>query len=65
ALAQPSEREPVRHYASVAPDLFQRIVGRCVEPGRACMDHGKPSPAKALATQLAGQICRGEQDLVL
>ncbi len=65
ALAQPSEREPVRHYASVAPDLFARIVGRCVEPGRACMDHGKPSPAKALATQLAGQVCRGEQDLVL
>ena len=36
-LEQPSEREPVRRYASVAPDLYDAILNRCVEPGRMCM----------------------------
>ncbi len=36
-LEKPSEREPVRRYASVAPDLFDAIVNMCVEPGKMCM----------------------------
>jgi cytochrome o ubiquinol oxidase subunit 2 len=36
ALARPSEREPVRHYASVAPGLYDRILNLCVEPGKMC-----------------------------
>lgn len=36
-LEQPSEREPVRRYASVAPGLFEAILNRCVEPNRMCM----------------------------
>lgn len=36
-LEKPSEREPVRRYASVAPDLYDAIVNRCVEPGQMCM----------------------------
>ena len=36
-LEQPSEREPVRRYASVEPDLFDAIVNMCVEPGKMCM----------------------------
>jgi len=36
-LERPSERDPVRHYASVAPDLFDAIVNRCVEANRMCM----------------------------
>ena len=36
-LAKPSEREPVRRYASVDPGLYTAILGRCVEPGRMCM----------------------------
>ena len=31
-LERPSEREPVRRYAAVAPDLFDAIVNRCVDP---------------------------------
>lgn len=38
-LDQPSERVPVRRYSSVAPDLFQAILNRCVEPGKICMNH--------------------------
>ncbi|MEB6660229.1 ubiquinol oxidase subunit II [Achromobacter ruhlandii] len=36
-LEQPSERNPVQRYASVAPGLFDAIVNRCVEPNRMCM----------------------------
>jgi len=36
-LEQPSERNPVTRYASVAPGLFDAIVNRCVEPNRMCM----------------------------
>lgn len=36
-LAKPSENEPVRHYSSVEPTLFQLIRDRCAEPGKMCM----------------------------
>ena len=36
-LERPSEREPVRKWASVTPDLFDAIVNRCVEADRMCM----------------------------
>lgn len=42
-LARPSERDPVRRFASVDPALFGRIVGQCVEPGRPCGGHGHGS----------------------
>jgi cytochrome o ubiquinol oxidase subunit 2 len=37
ALEQPSERDPVRRYGAVAPNLYDTIVNRCVEPGTVCM----------------------------
>lgn len=36
-LAKPSEREPVAHYASVDPELFDAIVNMCVDGKSACM----------------------------
>jgi cytochrome o ubiquinol oxidase subunit 2 len=36
-LARPTEREPVRRYAGIEPGLYEAIVNRCVQPGRACM----------------------------
>ncbi|TPE48934.1 ubiquinol oxidase subunit II [Amaricoccus solimangrovi] len=36
ALAEPSENVPPSSYAAVEPDLFDRVVGRCVEQGRMC-----------------------------
>jgi cytochrome o ubiquinol oxidase subunit 2 len=35
-LERPSEREPVRRFAAVAPDLFDAIVNRCVDPAEKC-----------------------------
>ena len=36
-LEQPSEKVPVSHYAAVQPQLFNRVLNRCVEPGKPCM----------------------------
>ncbi|MFQ8431744.1 ubiquinol oxidase subunit II [Amaricoccus sp. W119] len=38
ALAEPSEKVPASRYASVSTGLFGRIVNRCVEEGRMCID---------------------------
>jgi cytochrome o ubiquinol oxidase subunit 2 len=37
-LNQPSRAEPVHHYARFDPDLYHRILNRCVDPGQMCMD---------------------------
>ena len=36
-LVEPTEKHPITHYAAVQPDLFRRVVERCVEPGTPCM----------------------------
>jgi cytochrome o ubiquinol oxidase subunit 2 len=35
-LAKPSEREPVRYFSAVDQQLYDLIVGMCVEPGKMC-----------------------------
>jgi len=35
-LQKPSENEPVRHYASADPKLYDAILNMCVEPGKMC-----------------------------
>jgi len=37
ALVKPSERVAAMRFAAVRADLFDRIVQRCVEPGKPCM----------------------------
>ena len=36
-LEKPSERQPVRRFASVAPGLFDAVVNRCVDGTKMCM----------------------------
>ncbi|HEX3141361.1 MAG TPA: COX aromatic rich motif-containing protein, partial [Rhizobacter sp.] len=36
-LERPSEREPVRRYASTASGLYDTILNRCVDPSKMCM----------------------------
>jgi cytochrome o ubiquinol oxidase subunit 2 len=36
-LVKPSEKVPAMHFGAVDPDLYRRILERCVEPGTPCM----------------------------
>jgi cytochrome o ubiquinol oxidase subunit 2 len=36
-LVKPSEKVPAMRFAGVDPDLYRRILERCVEPGKPCM----------------------------
>lgn len=36
-LAEPSDYNPVQYYREVAPELYDAILNRCVEPGTLCM----------------------------
>ncbi|MGO4722385.1 ubiquinol oxidase subunit II [Inquilinus sp. 2KB_12] len=38
ALERPSERDPVRHYGSVAPDLYPAILNLCVDRSKMCLN---------------------------
>ncbi|RVT93052.1 ubiquinol oxidase subunit II [Sphingomonas crocodyli] len=52
-LEKPSQRVPVMRFAQVEPELFRRILQRCVKPGTPCMtgmhgsqpEEGKPEGA--------------------
>ena len=62
ALAKPSEREPVHHYATVAPNLYDAIVNRCVEPGSTCMNEIMSADANRirnvmLSKEMSDRIC--------
>jgi cytochrome o ubiquinol oxidase subunit 2 len=71
-LEQPSEREPVRRYGAVAPDLFDAIVNRCVDQSRMClremmtMDEHGPSGRRAARESIAlnldvdAEVCRAD-----
>jgi len=45
-LERPSENEPVRHYASVDPDLYDAVLNMCVERGKMCMSEMMAIDAK-------------------
>ncbi|HET9643432.1 MAG TPA: ubiquinol oxidase subunit II [Burkholderiaceae bacterium] len=51
-LEQPSEREPVRRYATVDTALFGAILDRCVERGKMCMH-------QMMAIDAAGGLGKG------
>jgi cytochrome o ubiquinol oxidase subunit 2 len=37
-LEKPSEREPVRYYATVEDGLYNRVLNMCATPGKMCMN---------------------------
>jgi cytochrome o ubiquinol oxidase subunit 2 len=45
-LERPSERDPIRRYASVAPGLYDDILNRCVGGKQLSRDHRCPVPPK-------------------
>ena len=46
-LERPSKREPVRRFASVAPDLYDAILNRCVDASQTCLGQMDMSAAPA------------------
>ena len=53
-LAEPSENEPPRYYATVAPGLYQAILTQCLQPDSpSCMRHTR-SKNGGEATGMAG-----------
>lgn len=53
ALVRPSENEPVRRFSRSDANLFQAIVGLCVEPGRMCMSQMMSIDMRASASPAA------------
>jgi cytochrome o ubiquinol oxidase subunit 2 len=72
-LEKPSKRAPVRRYGSVARDLFDLIVNRCVDSRKTCIRHtmgARADPARASAREsitwnLAAEdsVCRADGSL--
>jgi cytochrome o ubiquinol oxidase subunit 2 len=54
-LEKPSEREPVRYYGKVAPDLYQAILNRCVVEGTPCMNKTMHEDANRMKVQAAAK----------
>jgi cytochrome o ubiquinol oxidase subunit 2 len=61
ALAKPSVREPVRHYGAVAPDLYDAVVNRCVEPDAVCMDKTMAADRERIKAAIARKELQDEK----
>lgn len=66
-LAQPSERHPVTHFASVEDGLYDRVLNMCVQEGAICMHHmmaidaaGGEAYMKAVGMNLPQDVCTAE-----
>jgi len=55
-LAKPSERVPIEHYARVDPDLYRRILERCVDAGSTCMSQTMAHDMKPHAKQTGSSM---------
>ncbi|TAN05479.1 MAG: ubiquinol oxidase subunit II [Rhodanobacteraceae bacterium] len=60
-LAKPERNAPVGYYAHFQPDLFQRILNRCVEPGQVCRSMLMAEDARGgAASDMASMQPRGQ-----
>ncbi len=70
-LEKPSEREPVRRYATVANGLYDAILNRCVESGKMCMHEMMAIDASGgmgragLAPEAVTEVRRGERGVMV
>jgi cytochrome o ubiquinol oxidase subunit 2 len=68
-LERPSEREPVRRYATVADGLYDAILNRCVEAGKMCanqmmaIDQNGGMGRVGLSPASLTTVQRGEQNV--
>lgn len=61
ALEKPSEREPVRHYGTVEPNLYHAIVNRCVAEGAVCTDEMMATDAKRNQSAIATKAFKKDE----
>ena len=63
ALERPSEREPVRKYGTVAPNLYDAILNLCVDPNKMCIrDMMKIDAKGGLGLAGVGNVARLSHD---
>jgi len=63
-LAEPTRNEPVHHYATVAPGLYQAILTRCVQPdSNSCMTRMRPQAAESMTTHPGNPTAAGMADM--
>ncbi|MDB5769720.1 MAG: cyoA [Burkholderia sp.] len=55
ALEEPTEREPVRRYGAVAPNMYDAIVNRCVAEGTVCMKEIMHADANRTRTAISNK----------
>ncbi|WP_416400034.1 ubiquinol oxidase subunit II [Alicycliphilus denitrificans] len=55
-LARPSERDPVQRFSSVEPDLYHRVLNRCVEDGQPCMHETMAKDARRGAAAAPAEV---------
>ncbi len=61
-LEKPSQREPVRRFASVAPDLFDAILNRCVDTAKMCASRMMAIDAGGLGSAAGYRVASIEDD---
>lgn len=54
-MVQPSERVPVQYFSTVAPDLYDAILNRCVQPGQTCLKDEMHQPNHKMNMTDAGR----------
>src|SRR3546814_13344764 len=58
-LQQPTRADPVRYYARFTPDLYSRILNRCVDPGQMCMSQmGDMHQMSDMSQKIGRASCR-------
>jgi len=70
ALEKPSEREPVRHYGAVEPELYSAIINRCVAAGTTCANQTMAADAARVRADIAkkemeARLCTPSEKLAL
>ncbi len=60
-LEKPTQQEPVMRFASVAPDLYERILNRCVADGKMCMSQMMAIDAGGLGSAAGYRVAAAER----
>jgi cytochrome o ubiquinol oxidase subunit II len=60
-LEKPTQQEPVMRFASVATDLYERILNRCVASGKMCMSQMMAIDAGGLGSAAGYQVAAADR----